>query len=1014
MGLIAWYPLDNNTSNNAGATALDVSGSFTYTSGKLTEWAGSFNGSDTYLYRGINLTSEMTFSAWIYFNSASAAHIIDCREPGSETGYQPLYGGPGYGAQFYSSNYTSVDTHATWTDAVCGFTTGVWYHVVVVVTETYAELFINGVSKGKVNGNYGYNFGSRTMKVGTRITNANWFNGRLNDLRIYNHALSKKEIKELSKGLALSISFNFEDLYEPLEYLESSGTQYINTGIVDTNNTSIEVKHYTSTGTSVYGTTTGFNYTCSSTYPGGYWYYWDRNTSGVGGASTTREIMTIKQDNNKCYRNGTLVHTYTAVTFTDSQNMWLFGRNGNGTISDAGTTRIYYCKIWNNTTLVRDYIPCRRRSDGVLGLFDKVNYTFVTNSGSGTFKASGYTRLLYIEATGTQKIDTELSYKDYIFEHDIKFTSISTRQLMGGNGNTGTYWGVNTSGYYEMEGASSKSALTRDIVTYRPASSLTSNQCQLIVDGVVVKTSSHSSSTANYTLFSLTSGSYWCYCRLYGFKVYTNDVNRTLVRSCTPVLRNSDFKPGLYDVVTGTFYVNGGTGEFSYNSSTYVADHSGYGYSLNTGALGLDINNKITGSSSLVASPTSCLLYNKNGATDFYGVNTFPFTINVWAFKLSWSTYNSKASQCIVNGSGDMCYLRLTGLDSRIPYLTFAIQVNTGTWSQPKITTYSASMNLRLNPLSDIHMITGVYDGSYIKLYVDGTLMTSTSASGTPYGSSDSGVNDGFRIGALGTSGMLIPTIEPFGGNISNVKVYKTALSETDIKDMYAKGYIDKKGNIFGYELIDTEDSTSNYLSLDKGGVFRCPNTRELVTLSDGSKWIPISIHYVPSGVFSSSTTGSVYDNQFRWNKFSSINNETRPSTNYEFLVVQQQTVNGAPRWWRFSQAINPLSATWSQVNPSNVGGNVIRIDTNQSWASDAGAGMYWFDSSDCPMCFANNSNGNWFGCGIMSYWGNTYIPGYNNEQVWGWQIVYMRVSGTQAKVNKYIHVMDTSGFNEI
>ena len=38
-------------------------------------------------------------------------------------------------------------------------------------------------------------------------------------------------------------------------------------------------------------------------------------------------------------------------------------------------------------------------------------------------------------------------------------------------------------------------------------------------------------------------------------------------------------------------------------------------------------------------------------------------------------------------------------------------------------------------------------------------------------------------------------------------------------------------------------------------------------------------------------------------------------------------------------------------------------------------------------MCFANNSNGNWFGCAHKQLWGGTagttgYIPGYNGKQV--------------------------------
>lgn len=45
------------------------------------------------------------------------------------------------------------------------------------------------------------------------------------------------------------------------------------------------------------------------------------------------------------------------------------------------------------------------------------------------------------------------------------------------------------------------------------------------------------------------------------FLIYENDV---LIRFFVPALRDSDSKPGLYDTVNGVFYTNKGTGEFQY------------------------------------------------------------------------------------------------------------------------------------------------------------------------------------------------------------------------------------------------------------------------------------------------------------------------------------------------------------------------------------------------------------------------------------------------------------------
>ena len=48
--------------------------------------------------------------------------------------------------------------------------------------------------------------------------------------------------------------------------------------------------------------------------------------------------------------------------------------------------KLYYCKIWDNGSLVRNFIPCKNTS-GTLGLYDAVNNVFYTNAGTGTFTA---------------------------------------------------------------------------------------------------------------------------------------------------------------------------------------------------------------------------------------------------------------------------------------------------------------------------------------------------------------------------------------------------------------------------------------------------------------------------------------------------------------------------------------------------------------------------------------------------------------------------------------------------
>ena len=48
--------------------------------------------------------------------------------------------------------------------------------------------------------------------------------------------------------------------------------------------------------------------------------------------------------------------------------------------------KLYSCQIYDNGTLVRDFVPCQT-TDGTIGLWDDVNSVFYGNAGTGTFTA---------------------------------------------------------------------------------------------------------------------------------------------------------------------------------------------------------------------------------------------------------------------------------------------------------------------------------------------------------------------------------------------------------------------------------------------------------------------------------------------------------------------------------------------------------------------------------------------------------------------------------------------------
>ena len=85
--------------------------------------------------------------------------------------------------------------------------------------------------------------------------------------------------------------------------------------------------------------------------------------------------------NNEVTINDNVYNVNTAIG--DAKNhMYLFYRN---LVGGKAKMTLYSCKIYDDGVLVRDFIPCSRKSDGLIGLYDTVTKEFYTNAGTGEF-----------------------------------------------------------------------------------------------------------------------------------------------------------------------------------------------------------------------------------------------------------------------------------------------------------------------------------------------------------------------------------------------------------------------------------------------------------------------------------------------------------------------------------------------------------------------------------------------------------------------------------------------------
>lgn len=102
--------------------------------------------------------------------------------------------------------------------------------------------------------------------------------------------------------------------------------------------------------------------------------------------NTYRDLQRHKYeiDGNIAYIDGTQVASTSAGTFTSNSSIGIFSSPSNTAYMDYFIGKCFGFVIYEDGTKVRDYIPCYRKSDGVIGLYDIVNDGFIINSGPGT------------------------------------------------------------------------------------------------------------------------------------------------------------------------------------------------------------------------------------------------------------------------------------------------------------------------------------------------------------------------------------------------------------------------------------------------------------------------------------------------------------------------------------------------------------------------------------------------------------------------------------------------------
>ena len=202
MPLRIWLPLNNSFENRGIDGASVTTGGVFETPGKLSAycWRSSERISVPYTYGS---TERLSVCMWVKPNSARAwTSVFGWGNTSTRQNRIEVNADAGTTYYFFGSNDCLVNSNLIVAE---NFTNAVWHHFAMVADGTNVRFYLDGAlsktspQRSQVSATFD---GTNTFYFGGYNDT---FNGYYNDVRVYDHALSQKEVTELAKGMMLHI-----------------------------------------------------------------------------------------------------------------------------------------------------------------------------------------------------------------------------------------------------------------------------------------------------------------------------------------------------------------------------------------------------------------------------------------------------------------------------------------------------------------------------------------------------------------------------------------------------------------------------------------------------------------------------------------------------------------------------------------------------------------------------------------------------------------------------------------
>lgn len=297
---------------------------------------------------------------------------------------------------FYSNDCAWVTNTSTW----------VWYNFTATYNHTTREMktYINAVLDGTRTWSWDPDFGSWSLylwwKHSHSQTSTDHANFTMSKFIWEDKIWSATDIQDYI-DLTIDDYRDKRENYQEVEYIQSSWTQYIDSWVVlDTNDKMNWLDMYvkaTHTWTGNFMWVYNWSTYATMEVP---WSYPNRLRCFIWNSSTYTDRDVLHSDNTTydeveyIYSSSLATFIINWTTYTQSRSwsyntgtrpIFIFWRSNSSSYEQLLSMKLSKCyiKIWD--TLIRDFVPCYRKTDWEIGIWDTVEWKFYWNSGTWTF-----------------------------------------------------------------------------------------------------------------------------------------------------------------------------------------------------------------------------------------------------------------------------------------------------------------------------------------------------------------------------------------------------------------------------------------------------------------------------------------------------------------------------------------------------------------------------------------------------------------------------------------------------